>query len=121
MAISPSPSLITCLMHAFKVFVNLIKSGDGGGPVIILKHPIHHGDRVDVLQIAGSCVGSTVQEIQSACVAPPTRENPSDRNLFPVGNKTYDGGPIAVRSNNTRIHGTVYYPAESDGANQPFR
>jgi hypothetical protein len=103
-----------------KVFVNLSKKGDGSGPVVMLSDVIQHGDTVHILQIVGTCVGSTVQEIHAACVAPPVGENPSNRNLFPVGTQPYDGGPISIRSNTTRIHGTVYYPAESDGSDKPF-
>jgi dienelactone hydrolase len=103
-----------------KVFVNLDKIGDGSGPVVALTQAIHHGDVVHVLQIVGTCIGRTVQELRSVCVAPPAGPNPAWLNLFPVGFSSYDGGPVTIRSNSTQISGTVYYPAESDGSNAPF-
>ncbi len=103
-----------------KVYINLVQVADGSGPVVVLTQPIHHGDTVHVLQVVRACVSSTAQEIRSACVAPPVRANPVWLDLFPVGFQTYDGGPTSVRSNSTRIHGTVYYPAARDAEGAPF-
>jgi hypothetical protein len=103
-----------------KVFANSQKVGDGSGPIVPLTRPIGHNELVHVFQVVGTCVGSTAQEIRSLCVAPPIRANPSWLNLFPVGFVTYDGGPIAIRTNNTRIHGTVYYPGDRDAEGAGF-
>lgn len=43
---------------------------------------------------------------------PPIAGNPAGLNLFPVGYTEYSDG--------RRVRGTVYYPAEDDGKNQPF-
>ncbi|MEA2639082.1 MAG: hypothetical protein QOF51_476, partial [Chloroflexota bacterium] len=103
-----------------QVFINLMQAADGSGPVLVVNRAIHHADTVHVLQMVGPCVSATAQEIRSACVAPPVWGNPAWLNLFPVGFQTYDGGPVMVRTNTTRIHGTVYYPAERDAEGAPF-
>lgn len=104
-----------------KVFVNGVKTGDGSGPVVLLVSPVQDGDTVDVLQVVGTCVGRTVQELRVQCVAPPVTYDPSALNLFPIGFTDYDGGTVTVTSGHThRVDGTVYYPAEADGTRTAF-
>jgi hypothetical protein len=103
-----------------KVYVNHVKAGEGGGPVILLNHPIAHGDVVDVIQKVGTCVSAFAQESSCACVAPPVTFDPSALDLFPVGVADYDGGTVSVGGQTLHVRGSVYYPAEDDGQNQPF-
>lgn len=103
-----------------KVFVNLVKTGDGSGPVVTLTAPVPHGARIDVWQILGSCQGQTVQELSSRCVAPPVDGDPSTLNLFPVGTHEYDSGGIDIDGFHYNVRGSIYYPADDDGADKPF-
>ncbi|CAN5553355.1 hypothetical protein BH24GEM3_BH24GEM3_10950 [soil metagenome] len=103
-----------------KVFVNLVKVGDSGGPVVQLTTTIQPGDTIHVLQSVGSCEGSTVRVVTPRCVAPPVSSDPSGLDLFPVGHGTYTGGTFNFMGRTFTIAGTVYYPAEDDGADQPF-
>ena len=103
-----------------KVFLNGVKVGDSGGPVVVLTQAVQDGDTIDVLQVLGTCLGRTVQELKVHCVDPPTTYDPSALDLYPVGNTDYDGGPTTILGGTFHIKGTVYYPAEDDGANQPF-
>ena len=104
-----------------KVFVNNVKRGDGSGPVVQLTSPVAAGDTVHVWQIVGTCKSQWVQELTVQCVAPPVGADPSARDLFPVGTTTYDGGTTTVPSGHThQIAGTIYYPADADGAGTPF-
>jgi hypothetical protein len=108
-----------------KVFVNLVKTGDGSGPVVALTAPVPHHARIDVWQILGTCLGSTVQEVFAQCVAPPVAGDPSDLDLYPVatfdsGGGGYDGGGTDIDGFHYEIRGSLYYPAQDDGTNQPF-
>jgi hypothetical protein len=103
-----------------KVFLNGVKVGDGSGPAVVLTQAVNEGDTVDVLQVVGTCVANTVQELKVACVDPPTTYDPSALDLYPVGNATYDGGTTNIMGGTFHVRGTVYYPAEDDGSNQPF-
>ena len=104
-----------------KVFINGVKHGDGSGPVVQLTQAVVGGDTVDVLQVLGTCVGRTVQELTVQCVAPPLAFDPSALDLFPVGTTSYDAGPLTVSSGHSQhVAGTVYYPADVDGAGMPF-
>jgi hypothetical protein len=104
-----------------KVFVNGAKVGDGSGPVVQLTKPVVGGDTVDVIQVLGTCVGNMAQELTVLCVAPPVTYDPSALDLFPVGTTDYDGGPVTVTSGHSQeIAGTIYYPADADGAKTPF-
>jgi len=94
-----------------KVYVNLVKVGEGGGPVISLNTTIKHGDTIHVQQVLGKCEGQTVREVQPSCVAPPLGYDPSAFDLFPVGSRDYVDGDVK---------GNVYYPADDDGSGQPF-
>jgi len=103
-----------------KVFVNLVKTGDGSGPIVALTAPIPHGARIDVWQILGSCQGQAMQELHSLCVAPPVGSDPSDLDLFPVGTYEYDGGGTDIDGFHYNIRGSIYYPADDDGVDKSF-
>jgi len=104
-----------------KVFVNGSKQGDGSGPVIWLNHPIPHNATIDAWQSVGNCVGSTVEEVKSMCVAPPVSGDPSALDLFPVGTHEYNGpSTVSFDGFTYHVHGSIFYPAEDDGADQPF-
>lgn len=103
-----------------KVYINNVKAGEGGGPVVTLNAAVKHGDTVHVLQITGKCVSRFAQELACLCVAPPVTFDPSALDLFPVGFADYSGGTVAVAGQTLHVRGNVFYPAEDDGANQPF-
>ncbi len=103
-----------------KVFVNNIKTGDGSGPVVPLTQPVPHGATVDVWQIVGTCSGSTVQQVQAHCIDPPVWGDPSALNLFPVGTTEYNGGQFTFDGFTYDVRGSIYYPADDDGVDQPF-
>lgn len=103
-----------------KVFVNNIKTGDGSGPVVPLTQAIPHGATVHVWQIVGTCLGSTVQQVSAHCVAPPAWGDPSALNLFPVGTTEYNGGQVTIDGFTYDVRGSIYYPADDDGKDQPF-
>jgi hypothetical protein len=104
-----------------KVFVNGVKTGEGAGPMVALTRAVARGDTVDVLQVLGACVGSTVQELTVQCVAPPVGFDPTALDLFPVGVTSYNAGPLTVTSGHTQnVAGTVHYPADTDGIGTPF-
>jgi hypothetical protein len=106
-----------------KVFVNLKKTGEGSGPVIVLTKPVPHNAVIDVWQIVGTCKGSTVQELSAHCVAPPVTFDPSALDIYPVGTHEYDFGTFNapdLTSNALPLHGSVYYPADDDGDGKPF-
>jgi hypothetical protein len=94
-----------------KVFQGMQKIGDGGPPVVVLTQPIQPDTPVYVIQVVGSCTSRFARVVTPRCVAPPTGGDPAGRNLFPVGFKDYADGPYK---------GSVYYPAEDDGEDQPF-
>jgi hypothetical protein len=103
-----------------KVFLNLVKVGDASGPIVLLTKPIGLGDVVHVRQELGDCVSAWVREITAICVAPPIGDEPAGLHLFPVGDTEYDGGTFTFDGVTYPIRGTVYYPAQSDGAGTPF-
>ncbi|MCP4380878.1 MAG: hypothetical protein GY798_05560 [Hyphomicrobiales bacterium] len=94
-----------------EVYVNLVHKGTGTAPIVGLDDPIAFGDVIHVGQVVGTCVGQTVLELDPVCVAPPVGRDPSDHNIFPVGHQEYLDGDV---------HGSVYYPAQDDGASTPF-
>jgi hypothetical protein len=100
--------------------VNLVKRGESGGPVVTISPPVQHGDTVHVQQIIGTCVGQIVQEVHVRCVAPPVTGDPSALNLYPVGNTEYNDGTITSLGDTLTVRGSVYYPADDDGVDQPF-
>jgi hypothetical protein len=103
-----------------KVYRNQVKAGQGGGPTILLNQAIQHDDIVDVVQIVGTCVSQLAQELNCVCVAPRVTFDPSALDLFPVGLADYDGGTVSVGGQMLHVRGNVFYPAEDDGANEPF-
>ena len=102
------------------VYVNLVKAGEGGGPVVVLSGPVKHGDVVDVVQAVGTCVSAWAQEVKVQCVAPPLAFDPAGLDLYPVGHLEYDGGTTSITGATLHVRGSVYYPAEDDGDSQPF-
>lgn len=103
-----------------KVYVNGVKAGQGGGPVVALAKPLQHGDVIDVVQVVGTCVSRFAQELRVQCFAPPVGFDPAGLDLYPVGHVEYDGGTVVVGGASLHVRGTAYYPAEEDGAGQPF-
>jgi hypothetical protein len=103
-----------------KVYRNHVKAGEGGGPVVLLDHAVDHGDVIDVVQSVGTCVSQLAQEVTCRCVAPPVTSDPSGLDLFPVGSADYDGGTVTIGGQTLHVRGNVFYPAEDDGANEPF-
>jgi alpha-beta hydrolase superfamily lysophospholipase len=103
-----------------RVFVNGVKRGDGSGPVVTLTTPVPHRATIDVWQILGACEGRTVQEVTAGCFVPHDSGDPSGLNLFPVGTYDYDGGQVTIDGFTYGVRGSIYYPADDDGANKPF-
>jgi hypothetical protein len=95
-----------------KVWKNGVQVGTGAAPVVLLNTTVSLGDTVVVTQDLRGCIGQQALVVIVACVDSPTVGNPDWLDLFPVGNSTYsDGGAVK---------GTVYYPADDDGQDQPF-
>ncbi|MEO8286560.1 MAG: hypothetical protein ABI670_09010 [Chloroflexota bacterium] len=94
-----------------KVFINGVQVGASGGPVVLLTQRVARGDTVVVVQDLVGCESQYALEITVGCVDPPISANPAWLDLFPVGSLEYASGGIK---------GSVYYPAEDDGNNQPF-
>lgn len=103
-----------------KVYLNGVKVGEGGGPVVPLSQPVKLGDTVHVLQVVGGCTGQWAQEVRVQCVAPPVGADPAGLDLFAVGRLEYDGGSVSIGGASLSVRGSVYYPAEDDGDRQPF-
>lgn len=94
-----------------KVYRNGTHVGTGGAPVVQLTETLKLGDTVHVTQDLPGCTGQFALEVIVACVDPHIESDPSSLDLFPVGNTGYsDGG----------TKGSVYYPADDDGDDQPF-
>ncbi len=94
-----------------KVFQGTEKIGDGGPSAISLTRPIEADVPVYVIQQVGDCISEFARVVNSRCVEPPTSGNPAGLNLFPIGFANFEDGDFK---------GSVYYPAEDDGQNQPF-
>jgi hypothetical protein len=96
-----------------KVWVNSVQVATGSAPIVILGGTVLKlGDVIHVVQDLLGCKGQMALEVKVACVDPPITGNPAGLNLFPVGHTEYsDGGAVK---------GSVYYPAEDDGKDQPF-
>jgi hypothetical protein len=103
-----------------RVYASGTKIGDGGGPVVLLSRPLVAGEVVDVLQSVGTCTSNFVEELTVRCVDPPVGASPVSLDLFPVGWLDYDAGTTPVMGMNLRVRGSVAYPADDDGAAQPF-
>ena len=61
-----------------------------------------------------------MQQVQAHCIDPPVWGDPSALNLFPVGTTEYDGGQFTFDGFTYDVRGSIYYPADDDGADQPF-
>jgi hypothetical protein len=94
-----------------KVYLNGVLVGANGGPIVMLTRIVVLGDTLIVVQDLNKCKGSLAVEVKVLCIDPPVASNPSNLNLFPVGFSEYQNGGIK---------GSVYYPAEDDGKQQPF-
>jgi hypothetical protein len=94
-----------------KVYLNGGLVGASGGSIIILTNKVALGDTLIVVQDLNKCKSNLALEVKVQCVDPPVASNPSTLNLFPVGFSEYQNGGIK---------GSVYYPAEDDGKQQPF-
>ncbi|MGF1599109.1 MAG: hypothetical protein ACFCVK_19675 [Acidimicrobiales bacterium] len=99
---------------------DLVKIGEGTGPVIALVRPVAHNETLYLTQSLGDCTSSTTRTVDGGCVNPRWRADPAALDLFPVGNTTYDGGTFTVDGDTYSIRGTVFYPAEADGVDQDF-
>lgn len=95
-----------------KVWVNGVLAGASGGPVVLLNTTLGKGDTLIVVQDLKGCTSRNALEVTVLCIDPPISGNPAGLDLFPVGGSEYSNGPV---------RGSVYYPAETDGENQPFR
>lgn len=94
-----------------RVYVNLGHAGTASGPVVLLNTKLKLGDTVHVVQDLAGCKGSTARTVRVGCVDAPYTYDPSALDLFPVGRDDYAVGSLK---------GTVYYPAEDDGASTAF-
>lgn len=95
-----------------KVWVNGSHVGTGAAPTVLLTVTVKMGDTIAVVQDLPGCSGQTALVVTVACVDAPVLGNPSSLNLFPVGFFEYSDG--------SDVKGSVYYPAEDDGKDQPF-
>jgi hypothetical protein len=93
------------------VYINGVQAGANGPPVVNLNVTLAKGDTLIVVQDLEGCKGQNALEVKVACVDPPAIGNPSYLDLFPVGWTEYSQGGTK---------GSVYYPAEADGKDQPF-
>ena len=64
-----------------KVYINLVKHGEGAGPIVLLDKQIEHGDVIHVQQLVGKCSGLTVQKFIHTASTPPFTYDPSALNL----------------------------------------
>ncbi len=95
-----------------RVFINGTIAGVGGAPVIPISPAVKIGDTIHVVQDLVGCKGQWASEVKVPCVDPPVAVNPAWLDLFPIGSFDYDDGAGRL--------GNVFYPAEDDGAKQPF-
>jgi hypothetical protein len=107
-------TITQCALGAtIKVWVNGAHVTSGPGPSLWLGGTVLKlGDTIHVVQDLFTCKGQTALEVKVVCVDPPITGNPAWLNLFPVGHADYAGGG--------GVKGTVFYPAEDDGKDQPF-
>jgi hypothetical protein len=105
--------VVNCQPDAIvKVFVNGVEAGASGPPIVNLNVTLKKGDTIIVVQDLAGCKGQNALQVTVACVDPPVGADPSGLDLFPVGFTEY---------NNGTTHGSIYYPAEEDGKDKPFR
>jgi hypothetical protein len=95
-----------------KVFVNGVQAGADGPPIVTLNTTLKKGDTLIIVQDLAGCKGLNALQVIVACVDPPVAGDPSGLDLFPVGWTEYNQGTTK---------GSIYYPAENDGEDQPFR
>jgi len=91
---------------------NSTQAGASGPPVVNLNTTLKKGDTLIVVQDLAGCKGQNALQVIVLCVDPPVAGDPSGLDLFPVGWTEYSQGDTK---------GSIYYPAESDGKDQPFR
>jgi hypothetical protein len=94
-----------------RVFRNFVQVGFGSAPVVQLAATLAAGDVVHVTQSLPGCSGQLALQLTVACIDPPVSGDPSALDLFPVGHTEYADGPVK---------GSVYYPGDDDGQDQPF-
>jgi hypothetical protein len=94
-----------------KVFVNGVQVGASGPPIVTLNTTVKKGDTILVVQDLGGCRGQNALQVTVPCVDPPVQGDPSALDLFPVGWTEYSSADTK---------GSIYYPAENDGKDQPF-
>ncbi|MFI6578152.1 hypothetical protein ACIBFB_20385 [Nocardiopsis sp. NPDC050513] len=103
-----------------RVYVNGVQAGLGSGSAIGLDRAVVAGDLVAVVQsLPPTCPGRLARLTTVACVDPPYTYDPSALNLFPVGSDDYEF-PAGTSGNPGRVRGSVRYPADDDGPEQPF-
>lgn len=94
-----------------RVYRNLLQVGLGSAPVVALSQALVAGDVVHVVQSLQGCDGRRARQVTVACIDPPIAGDPAALDIFPVGHSEYADGAVK---------GSVYYPADDDGADQPF-
>jgi dienelactone hydrolase len=95
-----------------KVWVNGNHVGTGSAPIVPLLVTVGMSDTLVVVQDLNKCKGHMALQVKVACIDPPIAGDPAALNLFPIGYADYsDGGAVK---------GSVYYPADDDGKDQPF-
>ncbi|MFC8191236.1 hypothetical protein ACFUMH_06170 [Cellulomonas sp. NPDC057328] len=94
-----------------RVYRNLVAVGVGTAPVVPLGQPLVAGDVVHVTQSLTTCPARVALQLTVACVDPPVAGDPAALDLVPVGRTEYADGPV---------RGSIHYPAEDDGVDQPF-
>jgi hypothetical protein len=105
-------TVTSCVPGAvISVFRNLVQVGQGAAPRVALTQAVAAGDVVHVVQSLAGCVGRLALEVRVACVDPAVTDDPVGFDVYAVGHDDYADGPVK---------GSVYYPAEDDGAGQPF-
>ena len=94
-----------------KVWVNGVQAGASGPPIVNLNTTLKKGDTLIVVQDLAGCKGQNALHVVVLCGDPPVVGDPSALDLFPVGWTEYSQGDTK---------GSIYYPADSDGQDQPF-
>jgi hypothetical protein len=88
-----------------------VQAGASGPPIVKLNTTVKKGDTLIIVQDLAGCKGQNALQVIVLCVDPPVQRNPSELDLFPVGWTDYNKGTTK---------GSIYYPAENDGKDQPF-
>jgi hypothetical protein len=107
-----SISVLSCQPDAIvKVFRNGVQIGASGPPVVNLTVTLKKGDTLVIVQDLAGCKGKKALQVSVVCIDPPILGNPSGLDLFPVGWSQYS---------KDKTRGSIYYPSEGDGKEQPF-